>query len=195
MITALDVTTLARVCSLADRILCATADEQLTDPTPCSEWNVQQVMEHVVGATDFFADVAELGSSPEGRNWPEYSPEDLVPAFRRHAERLLAAFGGDGAMGRSMLLPSGQTTGQAAIQVAIAELFIHSWDLATATHQPFGEGDVAEALLASGYMDICAQVRDDPSAPFAAAVPIPRGASAVDRLAAFLGRDPRFVLR
>lgn len=195
MTTALDASALRRASDLADRVLSAVATEQLTDPTPCSDWTVQALMEHIVGLTDFFADVAEFGASPEEREWPEYGAEELVPSFRRHAARLLAAFEVEGAMNRSMRLPSGETTGDEAIQVAIAELFIHGWDLATATSQSFRESDIAESLLGSGYMSLCAQVRNDPSVPFAPEVPIAANASPIDQLVAFLGRDPRFGSR
>jgi uncharacterized protein (TIGR03086 family) len=105
----------------------------------------------------------------------------------------LGAFGGEGAMDRSMYLPTGETMGREAIQVAIAELFIHSWDLARATDQSFKEDDIADALLASDYVGRCAQVRNDPSVPFGREVPIAANAPPVDRLVGFLGRDPQFA--
>ena len=129
MAPALDVGTLSRACDLADGMLSGVRQDQLTLATPCAEWVVRDLMEHIVAATDFFADVAELGASPEAREWPNHTPEELAPSFRRHAERLLSAFESDGAMERAMLLPTGPTAGSICIQVALGEIFVHSWDL------------------------------------------------------------------
>lgn len=92
-----------------------------------------------------------------------------------------------------MRLPTGETTGRMAIQVAIAEIFVHRWDVATATNQAFGDDDIAGALLSSEHMALCVQVRNDPTRPFSAVVPIARQAQPVDRLMALLGRDPSSV--
>jgi uncharacterized protein (TIGR03086 family) len=64
----------------------------------------------------------------------------------------------------------------------------HGWDLARATGQP-GDfpDDVAERALARSRRRLTARP-EGPGAPFAAEVPVPPDASAVDRLAGFLGR-------
>jgi uncharacterized protein (TIGR03086 family) len=192
MTAPVDAGLLSRVCALADATLSEVSEDQLTGPTPCSEWVVQDLMEHIVSATDFFADVAELGAMPDDRVWPDYRADELVPAFRRHARRLVAAFERDGAMTSPMLLPSGATTGSICIQVAAGELFVHSWDLRRSTGQPDGDGDIADVLLASDWMALCDQVRASGSPPIGPAVTVNEAAPSIERLAAYLGRDPHF---
>jgi uncharacterized protein (TIGR03086 family) len=191
MTVALDPSTLQRACAMTDRILGGVDRELRSGPTPCSEWTVLDVMEHIVGLTDFFADVAELGASPDDREWPDYDPDDLAPSFRRLADRLLAAFDME-AMGRPMRLPTGQTTGNIVIQVVIGELFVHSWDLAMATGRAHGNDDIAATLLTSDWMALCDQVRGDPAPPFAPQVAADVAAPATDRLVSFPGRDPHW---
>jgi uncharacterized protein (TIGR03086 family) len=157
-------------------------DDQLTLPTPCFEWVVQDLMRHIVSATDFFADVAALGAVPEDREWPDYDAEDLAPAFRRHSGRLVAAFERDGAMERPMLLPSGPTTGSICVQVAVGELFVHRWDLQRSTGQHVGDDGIADVLLASDWMALCDRVRASSTPPIGPTVTASEGSPSIERL-------------
>jgi uncharacterized protein (TIGR03086 family) len=187
-----DARLLSRVCVLADATLSDVSQDQLGLPTPCSEWVVQDLMEHIVSATDFFAEVADLGAASDDRDWPEYDAKELAPAFRRHSDRLVAAFERDGAMDRSMLLPSGPTSGSICIQVAVGELFVHSWDLQRSTGQPVGHNDIADVLLTSDWMALCDQVRASSTPPIGPSVAAGDGSASIERLVALLGRDPHF---
>jgi uncharacterized protein (TIGR03086 family) len=150
-------------------------------------------MEHMVASTDFFADAAEHGSVAPDREWPVYAPEELVLAHHRHAGRLLAAFRVPGVMDRPMVILAGPSTAAFCIQIAISERFVHAWDLAAATSQPFGDdgADIAEALLASPeFLAVNSEVRSNAPPPIGPEVTLKSGAGPVERLVAFLGRDP-----
>jgi hypothetical protein len=79
----------------------------------------------------------------------------------------------------------------------LTELATHAWDLAKATRQldrldrwlalPALEG--ARATIKPQYRDMVA-----PGAPFGAEVPLPPSADNWERLAAYMGRDPRASL-
>jgi uncharacterized protein (TIGR03086 family) len=149
-------------------------------------------MEHMVSSTDFFADAAEHGAVAEDRGWPSYSPEELLPAYRYYASRLVAAFRAPGAMDRPMVILAGPPTAAFCVQIAISERFVHAWDLAAATGQSFDEGaDIAEALLASPeYVSVNSEVRLNTPPPLGPELAVESGAGPVERLVAFLGRDP-----
>jgi uncharacterized protein (TIGR03086 family) len=185
---------LARACTSTAKVLEGVTGEQLALPTPCSDWRVRDLIDHIVGAADFFADLAELGASPEGRDWPTYSDGDFAAAFAEQAGRAVAAFSAPGALERVMVLPTGPGPGSRCIQVATGEIFIHGWDLATATGQalPAAQAGVADALLSSQWPSLCAEVRNADHTVFAPEVPVPLDAPALDRLAGFLGRDPNW---
>jgi uncharacterized protein (TIGR03086 family) len=191
--TPVDVEMLQRACDIADRIMSGVQPGQLGDLTPCAEWTVRDLMEHMVSSTDFFADAAEHGSVTEDREWPDYSPEDLLPAHRRHAGRLVAAFRVPGVMDRPMVILAGAPTAAFCIQIAISERFVHAWDLAAATSQPFGHdgADIAAALLASPeFLAVNSEVRSNTPPPLGPEVAVDSDAGSVERLVAFLGRDP-----
>ena len=192
MTSPLDVDMLERACDVTDRIMRGVQPGQLGDPTPCRDWTVRELMEHMVASTDFFADAAEFGAVAQDRDWPEYLPEELLPAYRRHASRLVAAFREPGAMGRPMAILAGPPTAAFCIQIAISERFVHAWDLAAATGQSFGDdgADIAEALLASAdYLSVNSEVRMNTPPPLGPEVFV-ESAGPVERLVAFLGRDP-----
>jgi uncharacterized protein (TIGR03086 family) len=184
---------LARACVWTGGILTNVTSKQLTHPTPCDDWRVHDLINHIVGATGFFADIAQQGSSAEGREWRNYSDGDFAVAFGQQASRVVGAFAAPGAMERTMLLPTGPASGTWCIQVATGEIFVHGWDLAQATGQamPPDEG-VAEALLSSEWLSLCAEVRNGDPSVFAPEIHLAREAPAVGRLAGFLGRDPNW---
>ena len=182
---------LTRACTSTSSILEKVPREQLRLPTPCRDWDVHDLIDHIVGSTRFFAELAEQGSSPEGQDWPSYADGDFVASFHDWVGRLIAAFSVAGAMQQTMMLPTGPTPGSRCIQVATGEVFVHGWDLAEATGQAMPpEAGVADALLSSEWISLCTEVRQSDPPPFAPEIDVPRDATALDRLTGFLGRDP-----
>ena len=88
-------------------------------------------------------------------------------------------------------------TGATLVDMYLAELAAHAWDLARATGQldkldpslalPALEG--ARAMIKPQYRNMAG-----PGAPFGAEVSPAPGADDWERLAAFMGRDPRTTL-
>jgi uncharacterized protein (TIGR03086 family) len=189
---------LARACASARGPLAAVTEAQLAQPTPCTDWAVRDLVNHIVGAAQFFADLAELGQSPEDEEWPDYASGDFLATFDRQAARAAAGFAAPGGLDKLMALPTGPTPGSIVIQVATGEIFVHGRDLAMATSGAIGgtaardalDDGVADALLLSDWMVLCVQVRGADPAVFAPEIEPPDGAPATDRLTAFLGRDP-----
>jgi uncharacterized protein (TIGR03086 family) len=165
--------------------------EQLAAATPCSDRTVADLINHIIGATQFFGDLAESGSSPEDEEWPTYTEADYAKLFTDQANRLVDAFAAPGVMDRVMELPTGSSPGSLVIQVATGEIFVHGWDLARATGQPLPPGPgVAEALMASAWPALSDQVRTAHPSVFKPAIAVAADRPAVDRLVGFLGRDP-----
>ena len=88
-------------------------------------------------------------------------------------------------------------TGATVVDMYLAELAAHAWDLARATGQldkldpslalPALEG--ARAFIKPQYRNMV-----EPGAPFGAEISPAPGADDWERLAAFMGRDPRTTL-
>jgi hypothetical protein len=83
------------------------------------------------------------------------------------------------------------------VDMYLAELAAHAWDLARATGQLDKlDPSVALPALQGARAFIKPQYRNmvEPGAPFGAEVSLAPGADDWERLAAFMGRDPRTTL-
>lgn len=158
---------------------------QWSAPTPCTEWNVRDVLAHVVGMNQVFAAILadrkppERGSDPLG--------QDPVAAYTQSASALLAAFGEPGVLDRVYTGPLGEATGAERMQIRLYDLLAHGWDLAQATGQPF---EVPDDLAGPSLAFARAQLASVPRAGrFADIQPVPDDAPGILRLVAFLGRS------
>jgi uncharacterized protein (TIGR03086 family) len=163
---------------LIDRI----TPDQWTAPTPCTEWSVRDLVNHLVGVNLVF--VAMFEENPP----PERGADCLDPAgaYRRSAAALHAAVARPGVLERSQRTPVGAATGAERLQWRIADLLAHGWDLAQATGVAAElPGDLVEQALTFARAQLPSQPR---AGRFADPQPIPDNAPAIDRLAAFTGR-------
>ncbi|MBV9794296.1 MAG: TIGR03086 family protein [Actinobacteria bacterium] len=185
---------LEQACVSTGAVFSQVGADQLDRTTPCAQWRVRELIDHIIGAVGFFGDLAEWGTSPAGRDWPAWSAAGASAVFDEEARRMVAAFSSPGAMTRIMGLPTGPSSGAEVIEVATGEIFVHGWDLARAVGQPLPpDPGVAAALLASGWPARCDQVRSGDPAPIAPARPVAATAPPLDRLLAHLGRDPNWL--
>jgi uncharacterized protein (TIGR03086 family) len=143
--------------------------------TPCSGWSVSALIDHLVNAPAQFA-ILMRGGEPDWAAAPPHVGADREQRFRAAGADLVQAWraAGDG----------GQ---QSPLDWQLAELAVHTWDLATALGEPTTELDreVAEhglAFMRSGLTD------DNRGAAFGPEQPAPAGADAYTRIAAFAGR-------
>lgn len=146
------------------------------DPTPCAEWTVSQLVDHLVRILENFA-VMVRGDEVD---WAAPTVElgaRRVTAFDSAARALTAAWSASASDGAS---------GSAGMQCA--ELSVHTWDLATALGADTGALDpqVAEAGMEFMSENLTDTMRGDAFGP---ATDAPEGADAYARIAAFAGRD------
>ena len=147
--------------------------DALGRPTPCEEWDLQDLVDHVVAAPSRFTRMAR----GEEVDWSETPSAGDAPAarFRSNAEDLLEALG------------DGASAGSVPVDWQCAEIAVHTWDLATALGRP--TGDLDPAVAESGLAFMRAGLTEDNRAPaFGPERPAPDGADAFQRIAAFAGR-------
>ena len=103
-----------------------------------------------------------------------------------------AAFGAPGAQERILKLRFGELPGAVFMRIATNDVFTDGWDPARATGQSTDlDPELAAELLAQARAFASDDFRGaDGEAPFAAPVEPPASASAADKLAASLGRQP-----
>lgn len=170
-------------------VLANVTPDQLGGSTPCQSWNVAQLINHLVGAPYFFTNA--LNGTPPSGEAPDFAAGDFLAAFDAGTSACVEAFSAPGALGRNVKLPFGEMPGAAWLGLATTDTFTHGWDLAKATGQSTDLApELAATLLEASKASIQPSFRgEDGKAPFTAEQQAPEGATAADRLAAFLGRS------
>jgi uncharacterized protein (TIGR03086 family) len=173
----------------AERLIASLRPEELSQPSPCSEWNVRQVIDHMIGVNYAFARGASgqpLAGAPEAGASP--SGDDPATAYSASARAALAAWRSPGALERTLNMPFGQVPGAQAIGFNITDQLMHTWDLAKATGRDRTlDPDVAAAMLERARQTLRPEMRGA-GRPFGPEQPCPADAPIHDRLAAFFGR-------
>jgi uncharacterized protein (TIGR03086 family) len=163
--------------------LVAPLDEtQLDAPTPCANFAVRNILEHMVGGATMFAAVFR-GETPSD----VAPPTDLVAAFPVAMAALRAAVDTPGALERSIPAPIGDVTGETFARFVAMDGLVHGWDIATATGKPYDPpAGIVAAVDAFARRALTDDMRDGDT--FAAPVAPPAGASPLIQLVAFTGR-------
>ncbi|PSK90980.1 uncharacterized protein (TIGR03086 family) [Murinocardiopsis flavida] len=165
--------------------------DQWRDTTPCPEWEVRDLVNHMVIGHRLFTGIlrGEAAAAP-GALDPKADDmlgDDPGAAYRGATEELLAAFRRPGVLEQVFRVPAGDVPGVAAVHLRAVEDLVHGWDLARATgRKPRFPDEIVERELEFTR----AKLADVPpeQAPFAPPQPVPDHAPPLDRLAALLGR-------
>jgi uncharacterized protein (TIGR03086 family) len=179
---------LAGVLHKTGNVMAAVSPDSATRPTPCPDFDVATLVDHLAEWLTTFATSA-AGTPPPAPEGEGPWPEPAVARFRVAADHAVAAFRA-GADERALTLMSGPVPGSMVLGMMLMEYVAHGWDLAVATGQPVPFEDAeAEAALAVGRQILSPEYRG-PDKSFGLEVPVAPDAPAVDRLIGFLGRDP-----
>ena len=179
---------LAQAQDVARGVLANVTPDQLDLDTPCSEWKVSHVIDHLVGGQHWARcaiEGVEMSSTGDGS-----AQGDFVATFDQAAKDNLAAFAADGALGRTVNPGFGDMPGAALMGLSTTDTFTHAWDVARATGQDTNLApELAAQLLEQARQSIKPDFRSDEGTIFGPERPAPDGASPADQLAAFLGRS------
>lgn len=155
----------------------------LKRPTPCSEYDVGALVEHIIGTHHFLLSAAGGTAHDTG------SIGDRHGAVTRQAERTWADRGTDGTVD----LGGHQLPAAFALSLHALEAFVHGWDLATALDQPFEPTpEAVDAAWEAARMIVSDDNRSTTAgAPYGPAVTLTDLSSPLDTLIGFTGRNPR----
>lgn len=177
---------LGRAFEAVDVLISKVGADQWSAATPCTEWDVRQLVSHLIGMNRVFA--ALLADDPPVPNSSanDQVGDDPVTAFRETSVALLRAFGQAGVLDRQYTGALGTASGAERLQIRLYDLLAHGWDLARATGQSVElPDDVVEPSVAFARMQLARQPREgrfDPPRD------VDENAPAIERLVAFLGR-------
>lgn len=173
-----------------DRLVMNTTTEDLAATTPCTEWSVRDLINHLTAGATIFAVSAETGSVPDELMGQlmggDVLGDDYKAAWSAASQRAVAAFEAPDVLDKTLKLPFGEMPAPAALSLAIFDVTTHATDLAVATGQDIEDESLIEAALAMGKQMVGPQMRQP--GVFAAEQAIGDDAPIVDRLQAFAGR-------
>lgn len=179
----------------AATIASGVAAEQLRGPTPCDKYDVARLLDHLVEAARRAAALGRGQTPPAGDLAPRVDVYDAPVALRDAAADACQSWADDAQLSSRLTMPWGeQLTGAVVVDLYLVELAAHAWDLARATRQLDKlDPALAQPALEAAITTIRSEYRDmvEPGAPFGADLPPPPDADDWERLAAFMGRDPR----
>lgn len=175
-------------------------DELLGRPTPCASFTVADLRRHVLAWLQFFA--AAL-TDPSGET-PRLDPETWELAAGESASAIVRSAGGDiaaaaraGVASELVVMSQARMAGDGVLGMALGEYLVHGWDLAVATGRadvdPSAFADEAAAAIAFLRTMVKPEYRGPDTGFFDEEVPAPDGATALEHLLCFAGRNPAWT--
>ncbi len=162
----------------------------LSRPTPCEGWDLWMLLRHSCESLAAFGEGIEAGRVDLD---PAAEDGDLAAdparAFRDRAGQLLDAWTSPGRQRQVIEIAGCPLAASVMAAAAALEVTVHGWDISRAC----GQRRPIPRSLAAGLLAIAPVLvpRTGRHPLFAAPVTVPATAGPSDRLAAFLGRDPR----
>ncbi len=163
------------------RLIAAVRDDQWSFPTPCAEWNVRELVAHIIESAARFATIMRAGEPP--------APVSMASAdrYRASARALVAALREPGVMERVYEVPIGSVPGAVVVHLRLTEALTHGWDLAKATGQE-AQFDERVAEQEVEFTEGALAMVPADRKPFSPPQPVRDSATALEHLAALLGR-------
>lgn len=156
------------------------AANQLDARTPCEEWDVRALLNHMLDTQRYFAE------SGRGKDAALPSPtpptgligDDPAAAYEKSRQETLQVYGEQGVI---------EKTGP-ALGIAFCDSLVHGWDLARATNQ---DETMPDDLARAAFSMLDGRLTDEQRGDgFKAAISVPDTASAQDKLLGYTGRRP-----
>ncbi len=176
-------------------IVAGVEPNQLTHPTPCHEYDVAALIDHLVGVAETAAVLGRGETPPSGDDFSHVELSDAPQLLAQAAKNTRDAWANDFTLTAPITMPWGETyPGSTVIDMYLAELATHTWDLAKATKQLDKlDSDLAITALEAARSMLKPEFRNlvKDGSPFGGEIPAPDNATSWERLAAFMGRQPR----
>lgn len=170
-------------------------DARLEAPTPCPDYTVGDLLDHVHGLSIAFAAAARK-EELDGLDGPSGDAARLPVGWREEIpsrlDDLADAWSDPTAWSGATQAGGIDLPADVAGLVALDELVVHGWDLARAC----GYALPGDPVLLEAVHDFVAGVGDDEASReglFGPIVPVPHDAPLIDRIVGLAGRDPRWT--
>jgi uncharacterized protein (TIGR03086 family) len=171
-------------------VVAGVGSDQWADPTPCDDWDVRTLVNHIVSGNLWAAElgagrtIEEVGDRLDGDVLDEYP----TGAYDISAGVAAAVFRRPGAMEAPCAVSYGPVPGEVYCGHRTMDVVIHGWDVAQATGQ--------DTTIAPELVEACFEIVEPQldlliaSGMFNTDVKAPAGADRQTQLLAILGRRP-----
>jgi uncharacterized protein (TIGR03086 family) len=177
----------------AARVVSGVSPGQFDGPTPCTEWDVRGLLNHLVLWTSHSLEKRAHGESvsEELMGTDFTAAPDFAARYRAQLDLALAAWADPAVWDRKLDVMGSATPAADVAAMNLAEMVLHGWDLAVATGQSYSLSDAAAGAALAAVEANAELFRQYQG--FAPAVPAPADAPALDRALAASGRDPSWA--
>ena len=163
--------------------------DQMSNATPCTEWNVQALLNHNINVAGTFHRLLTAGPQVEALELSgPLPPEGPLAAFEAGAARVLEAAKSPGKLEEELDTPFGRMPAGQLLMFPFMDLLLHRWDLTSGTTQT--------NTMDSGLAEVCFNIFEPmadglrPRGIFGASVTVPSGSNFQDKLLGLTGRNP-----
>jgi len=153
--------------------------EQMKQSTPCSEWDVEALINHLVSAQNGIAGTVS-GSQVAAGSTPLETLDAAVLA-------MVAAAKAPGGLEKKVQGRQGEVPAGQMLNIGIMDVSLHTWDLAKATGQ---DTTLDPRVVEHIFPAVEEMAQRGPSPAFATPTESPANASRQDKMIALSGRTP-----
>jgi uncharacterized protein (TIGR03086 family) len=167
--------------------------DQLTNPTPCPEFDVRALVNHLLYWSPSLAGAGRKEVVPPPDSGVDLTAGDWRGDLLTRLDDLVSAWAPPEAWeGDTRVVGPTATPARAIGGMTVCELAVHGWDLASATSQPFSlDGE----LLAYLHEEVAVGAEQGRQmGVYGPEVAVPAGAPTLDRVLGLTGRDPAWAV-
>ena len=163
----------------ARSIIAGVKPDQMSSPTPCAEWDVTALLNHLVGAQTNIAGTVSGSQVAAGNT--------SLDTFDAAVSKMLEAVRAPGGLDKLVQGRQGEVPARERLSGACMDMTIHTWDLAKAT----GQDTSLDPAVVEFVMPIAQGIAGrGPGPAFAAPVEAGADASLQDKMISLTGRKP-----
>ena len=168
--------------------------DQISAQTPCSEWKVNDLINHLIGGAGHLK-ASLAGSSgqanPGGGSSPSVESDiaKLGASYKALVAEVLQEASKPSTLEAKVPTPAGEMSGDQFIGILFLDNLVHTWDLAKATGQDTNLDpaltEVCYNMFVPGLVDMGRE-----HGAFGPVVQVPASASTQDKMLGYMGRQP-----
>ena len=181
---------MAAAAAEAARVVAGVPGHPMDAPTPCDDWDLRTLVNHVILWTAYSAERRAHGESvAEDLMTKDFTADPgFAQDYAAQIDRAVTAWSDPAAWERELGVMGSGTPAADVAAMLIAEMVLHGWDIAKATGQPF---DLPEHTLHACLDHVAKFVPNAPNrAPWRPPAAVAPGATLLNRIVAITGRAP-----